>query len=174
VDPDPDVALLRDIADRLEQTVADRDAERARADAAGRKLYAEEERAEAINRALGESEGRERALREALEFCEGKTALAEEMLRGQADNAVAHGKIEAARDEARRALAVEPDGVKFAAFTNYGDLFTVEEWVAHVRNGDMNADDGSGYWAMGKKFSRDHNAFGPQPPWATHVAWFNK
>jgi hypothetical protein len=65
-------------------------------------------------------------------------------------------------------------GVKFSAFTDYGDLLTAEEWAERVRNGDMNADDGSGCWAMGKKFSRDHGAFGPRPPWATHVAWFNK
>lgn len=57
-----------------------------------------------------------------------------------------------------------------------GDLFTIEEWNNHVRNGLFVPDDGSGFWADATRHVDIGDPFdsSTKPDWATHVMWFNK
>lgn len=70
--------------------------------------------------------------------------------------------------------------VKTHPWPNYGDKFTIEEFIQHVRDGLFINYDGSGYYATEEEVSRipaipseiEYTQWGMTG--FTHVAWFNK
>jgi hypothetical protein len=66
---------------------------------------------------------------------------------------------------------------------DYGDLFTIEEWLGYVKSGCFTDYDGMGSWATETQMPSggdyvypsqvDKPGFAP-PAWATHVVWFNR
>jgi hypothetical protein len=63
---------------------------------------------------------------------------------------------------------------------DYGDLYTLGEFLAMVEDGALIDYDGSGYYADGESYRRDRQAVpsemkkGKVMREFTHVAWFNK
>ena len=55
----------------------------------------------------------------------------------------------------------------------FGDLFTVNEWLSEVKNIWCSNYDGSGYWVKDGYVSNDE-VFSSEPEDATHVIWYNK
>lgn len=70
--------------------------------------------------------------------------------------------------------------VEFLEIPDYGDLFTMDEFLEHCKSGLIMNDDGSGYFALEDKWTRDlrvyPNTFPTTPirPLYTHIIWFNK
>lgn len=58
-------------------------------------------------------------------------------------------------------------------YEEYCDVFELAEFREHVQMGVITPDDGSGYWGAEVGYARE-SVWAPRPPWATHVAWFNK
>lgn len=54
-----------------------------------------------------------------------------------------------------------------------GRLYTVEDWNQSVEDGDMDSDDGTGYWCKDGMRS-DEEVFSTEQLDATHVVWYNK
>jgi hypothetical protein len=54
-----------------------------------------------------------------------------------------------------------------------GRLYTVEDWNQSVEDGDMDSDDGTGYWCRDGMRS-DEEVFRTEQLDATHVVWYNK
>lgn len=69
--------------------------------------------------------------------------------------------------------------LKLEKAPDYADSFEKNDWLQFVKFGAFIPDDGCGMWAAKSDDgflyeSTDHDAFGPAPEWATHVAWYNK
>jgi hypothetical protein len=68
---------------------------------------------------------------------------------------------------------------EFKPLSNYGDLFTIDDFLDMVRCGGVTDWDGSGSWATKTQQSNVDINFATilkndPPKWATHVIWFNK
>jgi len=59
---------------------------------------------------------------------------------------------------------------------DYGDLMSVEDFVACVKGGMFVPDDGIGYFATETEYDEKSCVWDKQnaPSWATNVIWFNK
>lgn len=72
-----------------------------------------------------------------------------------------------------------PNDLKFCSLPE-PDLavhMPVEEWMEGVKSGLFTDDDGIGFWATPVQESNCPvlpSCHTPQPPWATHVVWYNK
>jgi len=70
--------------------------------------------------------------------------------------------------------------VEFREFPDYGDLYTIKEFLKLCESGLITNNDGSGYYALEGKWSRDLRVYPetifkmPITVLYTHVIWFNK
>lgn len=56
----------------------------------------------------------------------------------------------------------------------YGDVYTLSDFIDCVNDGYIGNYDGSGYWCKDGLYSHDDEVFSSEPEDATHVVWFNK
>jgi hypothetical protein len=65
---------------------------------------------------------------------------------------------------------------------DYGDLYSLHEFVDMLQCGAITPDDGCGAWATAARYDQTTDISlrrtlakkDPRPGWATHVLWFNK
>lgn len=66
------------------------------------------------------------------------------------------------------------DAFELKPIPDYVHVFTAEEFENEDESGNLNSDDGLGYWATELGESRLGVWSVHRPEWATHVTWYNK